>query len=98
VSGEGTLELALDEGEVIAQLDIAPTSGPYAYASVTTPFDASGATCASGCAARCGSHTSASPGPFPRVDDADPGAGSPLTRPARSQRASPVRTMTRSYV
>ncbi|MFI1413971.1 carbohydrate-binding protein [Streptomyces sp. NPDC020707] len=42
VSGEGTLELALDDGEMIAHLDIAPTAGPYAYASVTTPFDASG--------------------------------------------------------
>ncbi|WP_404189291.1 glycoside hydrolase family 3 C-terminal domain-containing protein [Streptomyces tauricus] len=42
VSGEGTLELALDDGRAIAHLDIAPTTGPYAYTSVTTPFDASG--------------------------------------------------------
>ncbi|WP_328493655.1 glycoside hydrolase family 3 C-terminal domain-containing protein [Streptomyces sp. NBC_00414] len=42
VSGEGTLELALGDGQVIAHLDIAPTTGPYAYTSVTTPFDASG--------------------------------------------------------
>ncbi|MEV7140129.1 glycoside hydrolase family 3 C-terminal domain-containing protein [Streptomyces tauricus] len=42
VSGEGTLELALDGGRAIAHLDIAPTTGPYAYTSVTTPFGASG--------------------------------------------------------
>ncbi|MFD0308540.1 glycoside hydrolase family 3 C-terminal domain-containing protein [Streptomyces sp. NPDC127119] len=42
VSGEGTLELALDDGPAIAHLDIAPTTGPYAHTSVTSPFAASG--------------------------------------------------------
>ncbi|MFD6285662.1 glycoside hydrolase family 3 C-terminal domain-containing protein [Streptomyces sp. NPDC060205] len=42
VSGEGTLELALDDAPAIAHLDIAPTTGPYAYTSVTSPFAASG--------------------------------------------------------
>ncbi|MFC8199861.1 glycoside hydrolase family 3 C-terminal domain-containing protein [Streptomyces sp. NPDC057298] len=42
VSGEGTVELSLDDGPVIAHLDIAPTTGPYAYTSVSTPFQASG--------------------------------------------------------
>ncbi|PSM37916.1 sugar hydrolase [Streptomyces dioscori] len=42
VAGEGTLELALDDGPAIAHLDIAPTTGPYAYTSVTSPFAASG--------------------------------------------------------
>ncbi|MFS8202084.1 glycoside hydrolase family 3 C-terminal domain-containing protein [Streptomyces sp. CWNU-52B] len=41
-SGEGTLELALDDGRVVARLDIAPTPDPYTYTSVTAPFDASG--------------------------------------------------------
>ncbi|MEW2571139.1 glycoside hydrolase family 3 C-terminal domain-containing protein [Streptomyces sp. NPDC047070] len=42
VSGEGTLELALDDSPAIAHLDIAPTTGPYAHTCVTSPFAASG--------------------------------------------------------
>ncbi|MFH8469795.1 glycoside hydrolase family 3 C-terminal domain-containing protein [Streptomyces sp. NPDC017991] len=42
VSGEGTLELALDDGQAVVHLDIAPTTGPYAYTSVTTPFGVAG--------------------------------------------------------
>jgi beta-glucosidase len=34
-SGGGSLELTLPDGRVLAHLDIGPTAGPYAYASVT---------------------------------------------------------------
>ncbi|MEU5344300.1 glycoside hydrolase family 3 C-terminal domain-containing protein [Streptomyces sp. NPDC020766] len=42
VSGEGSLELALDGGPVIARFDIPATPGPYDYTTVVTPFGAAG--------------------------------------------------------
>ncbi|MFC8664482.1 glycoside hydrolase family 3 C-terminal domain-containing protein [Streptomyces sp. NPDC057199] len=39
-SGEGSLELALDGGPVIARLDVPATPGPYDYTTVVTPFSA----------------------------------------------------------
>lgn len=42
VSGEGSLELALDGGPVIARLDVPATQGPYDYTTVVTPFSATG--------------------------------------------------------
>ena len=41
-AGEGSLELALKGGEVIARLDIPPTAGPYEYTTVTAPLHATG--------------------------------------------------------
>jgi beta-glucosidase len=42
VSGEGSLELALDGGPVIARLDVPATPGPYDYTTVVAPFGATG--------------------------------------------------------
>ncbi|MFI9583262.1 glycoside hydrolase family 3 C-terminal domain-containing protein [Streptomyces sp. NPDC052236] len=41
-AGEGTVELALDGGEVLATVDIAATGGPYEYATAEAPIRASG--------------------------------------------------------
>ncbi|MEU4615412.1 glycoside hydrolase family 3 C-terminal domain-containing protein [Streptomyces umbrinus] len=40
VSGEGSLELALDGGPVTARLDVPATRGPYDYTTVAVPFSA----------------------------------------------------------
>ncbi len=40
MSGEGSVELALDGGPVIARLDVPATPGPYDYTTVVTPFGA----------------------------------------------------------
>lgn len=40
VSGEGSIELALDGGPVIARLDVPATPGPYDYTTVVTLFGA----------------------------------------------------------
>lgn len=40
VSGEGSLELALDGGPVIARLDVPATPGPYDHTTVVTEFRA----------------------------------------------------------
>jgi beta-glucosidase len=41
-AGEGSVELALDGGEVLATLDLAATAGPYDYAPVEASMAASG--------------------------------------------------------
>ncbi len=43
LAGEGTLELALDGGPVLASLTLdTPTAGPYAYTTVTAGLVAEG--------------------------------------------------------